>query len=1851
MNWKRFSLFTLSCFLAFFIIIFNVGIIRATDSKTFPIAPFDPNSLQKLSRDNFKPPSERTRVSTHKILVTSADYTSALSEGSKHLVKLQADITEDNAGNGAIDVDLEDGGWDWAIDSTITAHSGSASPTNTYGATAGGVLGTYITLGGKAYPPSLSTYTALEDAYAGMLADLAIDSGADFPFLVRLSEKTGDSKYANLAKARYDAKNALWGGSKAWADSIFAGRSGQGLQNGIIPWDVNQLAVGAAKLNDYFPGQGYDADADTFAQSIYDDIYNNNPGYFDETDTTEWWWTLGIAGALEAFTVSGTHPTERDQLATTLLNYQNDGITKTPKGAWDWNNTYTGGDYQTTAYVIMALMAYGTAQAKSACIEGVNWLVGDQRANGGWYWDGYNEYTEEVGEVVWAISLLVPSEVWVDDDYNSSTPGWGYDHFDKIQDGINGVVPGGTVNVYSGNYTEQLTIQKDLTLEGIASSPKPKIIAPAVRAPAFQIAESGRWWDPVIFIGLKAGAGTANVTVKGFEIDGLNLGTAANTFVAVLARNANPGMLRDCDIHNFHNPGNSDRGSGIMIYGNSNFTARSNTVSSFSKNGITANGDFGPSVDPIVAIDSNTVTGDGYITTVAQNGIQVGFGAGGTVHANTISNIGWIWSGTGTQWVSAGILPAVLNTPGPSVNCTDNIITDVQVGIYYSDGTGNAIGNSYTMTNSDGLGSYAYYSGILACDPLANAPIPKASPIEDKGTAEGTGRLIAGKVAAILTYDVSNNILTGDSKNSSEGIYIYNWSGAAHTLVATASHNTVKRFNYGLVSDSDSSTVNVTVNDNTIACNTVTGIYLANGTTASLLYNNKLFGNAQNAKDDGVPPNAWDNGSVGNFWDDWASNSGYPTQYNVSGTAGSTDHHPQAPTVVWVDDNWAGTPCGDLVGGHMFGFDAFATIQDGIDHVGGSTVNVLAGTYEEQIEITKPLILKGAGASSTTIKSPATLTKFFVTGPNNYPIVYVHDASGVTISDFTVDGAGRGNANYRFIGIGYRNAGGTVSSCTIKDVRNTPIDGSQHGVGLYAFADDGTARTLDVVANTIYGFQKNGMALSGANLTVLAKGNNVTGAGPVNFIAQNGIQLGINATGVIDSNAVSGFAYTPYTWTSTGILVYSASGSISVTRNSVLESMVGIWYINSQGTVSSNSVSNTLAGMGSTPFWWGIVADPGKGNSKQPPVAGYDMGLISLKPETALKSVASLTTTVNRNEMNGGGNGTGIEADALGTETLNFSASENSTTNWAAGFVLYKDPGATLNGAVSGNSIAGNSFGLANQTGVLQDASANWWGSATGPKVASNSGGAGDSVSSDVDYTPWLDSGADMQLGTPGFQGDFSVLNVFAGSPQTGSTGRIQEGIDLVSGSTVKVLAGIYDENLVIHKPLSLLGAGQSLVTVYPAISDIGQPNPQDPPSFRGSQMCVVQATNVTIDGFTFDGDSPILTPPGTIDARNGIITNYTAGDWSNLKVQNCTVKNVYLRGIYAAAQNPNNLTGVDFNHNTISNVKGWSMQSAAMMLWGSSGDAKHNTISDASLGIFYHWYSDGKIDSNSVTTSEVCLGTNSNDAATSISYNTMTNSDEGIQTVYILAPVNVTFNSITACTSGVVLYGGGSAQNNVWDNSITGLGYYSTYGFWCSTDPYGVLSANLKRNTIKDNFYGMVLNEAHGNNAALLSVLIGGASADRNFIYNNINYELLLEYCNDNQTATYNYWGKSSYAQIEEEIYHKVDQPDLGLVTFNPGILHGDVNLDGQLSVADVVYLVNYLFKGGPAPQLFIVADVNRDGKLTISDAVYLINYLFKGGPAPKVLVSESLKPGMGRPLVEKPKLIKPVDLHSVEK
>ena len=65
--------------------------------------------------------------------------------------------------------------------------------------------------------------------------------------------------------------------------------------------------------------------------------------------------------------------------------------------------------------------------------------------------------------------------------------------------------------------------------------------------------------------------------------------------------------------------------------------------------------------------------------------------------------------------------------------------------------------------------------------------------------------------------------------------------------------------------------------------------------------------------------------------------------------------------------------------------------------------------------------------------------------------------------------------------------------------------------------------------------------------------------------------------------------------------------------------------------------------------------------------------------------------------------------------------------------------------------------------------------------------------------------------------------------------------------------------------------------------------------------------------------------------------------------------------------------------------------------------------------------------------------------------------------------------------------------------------------------------------------------------------------------------------------------------------------------------LLRGDANGDNKLNIADIVYLVSYLFKFGPEPKPELgIGDANCDGKVTLADIVYLVSYLFKSGPPP---------------------------------
>ena len=63
---------------------------------------------------------------------------------------------------------------------------------------------------------------------------------------------------------------------------------------------------------------------------------------------------------------------------------------------------------------------------------------------------------------------------------------------------------------------------------------------------------------------------------------------------------------------------------------------------------------------------------------------------------------------------------------------------------------------------------------------------------------------------------------------------------------------------------------------------------------------------------------------------------------------------------------------------------------------------------------------------------------------------------------------------------------------------------------------------------------------------------------------------------------------------------------------------------------------------------------------------------------------------------------------------------------------------------------------------------------------------------------------------------------------------------------------------------------------------------------------------------------------------------------------------------------------------------------------------------------------------------------------------------------------------------------------------------------------------------------------------------------------------------------------------------------------------LCGDASGDGMVNVSDAVYIINYVFSGGTAPDPLAAADVNCDTMVNVSDAVVVINYVFSGGYPP---------------------------------
>lgn len=60
-----------------------------------------------------------------------------------------------------------------------------------------------------------------------------------------------------------------------------------------------------------------------------------------------------------------------------------------------------------------------------------------------------------------------------------------------------------------------------------------------------------------------------------------------------------------------------------------------------------------------------------------------------------------------------------------------------------------------------------------------------------------------------------------------------------------------------------------------------------------------------------------------------------------------------------------------------------------------------------------------------------------------------------------------------------------------------------------------------------------------------------------------------------------------------------------------------------------------------------------------------------------------------------------------------------------------------------------------------------------------------------------------------------------------------------------------------------------------------------------------------------------------------------------------------------------------------------------------------------------------------------------------------------------------------------------------------------------------------------------------------------------------------------------------------------------------------GDANCSGEITLADVIYLVNYIFRKGASPCCLVLGDADCSGAITLADVITLVNYIFKKSPS----------------------------------
>ncbi|MCX6666048.1 MAG: C25 family cysteine peptidase [Euryarchaeota archaeon] len=452
--------------------------------------------------------------------------------------------------------------------------------------------------------------------------------------------------------------------------------------------------------------------------------------------------------------------------------------------------------------------------------------------------------------------IILPSVTYVNATYDEATPGMGETHFNRIQDGINGVAETGTVFVSQGTYQEHIIITKPVHLlgEDMAST----FIDGSQNLPAVRITS------------------TNEVTITGFTI-----------------RNSNYGVRLD-SVQGTAISGNiiSDNRYGLSLS-----ESTGNTVS----NNYFVNDGVGITDSYDNTFSGNTINGRPLVYLEDQSDVVIDTpGVAGQVILIRCTNI--TVQNQDISNTDTGI--TLLETT--QCHITGNIISnnsDSGIGLYSDSNTNTISENIISNNNYYGIDLFSSYSNTISWNTitynydgiyLVSSNINTISGNTITNNYNGID-LFSSTSNTILGNTISNNSISGiglhsDSSATISGNTItYNYYGI--DLVSsnsnTISGNTIT-YNYDGICLSLSSSN--TISENIISNNINYGICLTEPKkNKNCIYHNNFINNTQNAYDE-CNNNIWYNPDLkaGNFWDDYtgsdANDDGMgDSPYNISG--------------------------------------------------------------------------------------------------------------------------------------------------------------------------------------------------------------------------------------------------------------------------------------------------------------------------------------------------------------------------------------------------------------------------------------------------------------------------------------------------------------------------------------------------------------------------------------------------------------------------------------------------------------------------------------------------------------------------------------------------------------------------------------------------------------------------------------------------------------------------------------------------------------------------------------------------------------------------------------------------------